>query len=123
MISESKLDDSFPEGQFFIDGHHTPFQFDGNTNDGGNLLHVGEDRHKSKLFTVTFLQSTRKFLIPEKCMPCRDIISDIHRMIASVLKVHFQKLSPRITSYRVLSNYHNTNSMNSLNEVLLRVKL
>ena len=27
MISETKLDDSFPEGQFFIDGYHTPFKF------------------------------------------------------------------------------------------------
>ena len=26
MISKAKLDDSFPEGQFFIDGYHTPFQ-------------------------------------------------------------------------------------------------
>ena len=26
MISETKLDDSFPESQFFIDGYHTPFR-------------------------------------------------------------------------------------------------
>ena len=28
LISESKLDDSFPEGQFTIDGYHAPFRFD-----------------------------------------------------------------------------------------------
>ena len=28
MISETKLDDGFPEGQFFIDGYHTPFSLD-----------------------------------------------------------------------------------------------
>ena len=28
LISESKLDDSFPEGQFIIDGYHAPFRFD-----------------------------------------------------------------------------------------------
>ena len=38
MISETKLDDSFPEGQFFIDGYHTPFRYDRNGNGGGILL-------------------------------------------------------------------------------------
>ena len=43
MISETKLDDSFPEGQFFTDGYHTPFSYDLNGNDGGILLYVRED--------------------------------------------------------------------------------
>ena len=43
MISETKLDDSFPEGQFFTDGYHTPFRYDLNGNDGGILLYVRED--------------------------------------------------------------------------------
>ena len=30
MISESKLDDSFPHGEFLIDGLDTPFRFDRN---------------------------------------------------------------------------------------------
>ena len=28
LKSETKLDDSFSEGQFFIDGYHTPFKYD-----------------------------------------------------------------------------------------------
>ena len=39
MISESRLDDSFTKSQFFVDDHHTPFQYD------GNLLQFVEDRH------------------------------------------------------------------------------
>ena len=38
MIFETKLDDSFPEGQFFIDGYHTPFRYDRNGNGSGILL-------------------------------------------------------------------------------------
>ena len=38
FISKTKLDDSFPEGQFFIDGYHTPFRYDRNGNGGGILL-------------------------------------------------------------------------------------
>ena len=43
MKSESKLDDSFPHGQFLIDVFHTLFRFDRNKNGGRILLHVRED--------------------------------------------------------------------------------
>ena len=43
MISEAKLDNSFPESQFFIGGFHTPFRYDHNVNGGGILLYVCED--------------------------------------------------------------------------------
>ena len=32
MLSESKLDDSFPLGQILIDGFHAPFRFDRDKN-------------------------------------------------------------------------------------------
>ena len=43
LISESKLDDSFPESQFIIDGYHAPFRFDRHGNGGELLLYVRED--------------------------------------------------------------------------------
>ena len=43
LISESKLDDSFPEGQFIIDVYHAPFRFDRHGNGGGFLLYIRED--------------------------------------------------------------------------------
>ena len=43
MLSEAKLDDSLPEGQFFIDGCHIPFRYDRNGNGGGIFLYVRED--------------------------------------------------------------------------------
>ena len=43
MISETKLDDSFPEGQFFIDGYHTPFRFNRNGNGVCIFLNVCKD--------------------------------------------------------------------------------
>ena len=38
MLSESKLDSSFPLGQFLIDGFQASFRFDRNKNFGGNNL-------------------------------------------------------------------------------------
>ena len=43
MVSETKFDDSFPKGQFLIDGFHSPFRFDRNKNGGGIMLYVRED--------------------------------------------------------------------------------
>ena len=43
MVCETKLDDSFPEGQFLIEGFHSPFRFDRNRNGGEIVLYVRED--------------------------------------------------------------------------------
>ena len=43
FISESKLDDSFPEGQFTIDGYHGHFRLDRHGNGGRLLLYVREN--------------------------------------------------------------------------------
>ena len=43
MISETKLDDSFPQGQFLIEGFHFPFSFDCNKTGGGILFCVRKD--------------------------------------------------------------------------------
>ena len=54
MVSETKLDDSFPEGQFLMEGFHSPFRFDCNRNGGGIMLHVREDI-PAKLLSHGFL--------------------------------------------------------------------
>ena len=49
MISESKLDDSFPDGQFFLAGFGTPFRLDRDRNSGGIMLFIRNDTPQ-KLF-------------------------------------------------------------------------
>ena len=43
MVSEAKLDDSFPKGQFLIEGFHSTFRFDRNRNSGRIMIYVQED--------------------------------------------------------------------------------
>ena len=43
MILETKVDDSFPDGQFFLDGFGTPFRLDRNRNGGGIMLFIRND--------------------------------------------------------------------------------
>ena len=43
MVSETKLDDSFREGQILIDSFHSPFRFVHNKNCGEIMFYVRED--------------------------------------------------------------------------------
>ena len=43
LVSETKLDKSFPKGQFFIDGYKEPIRLDRNKNGGGLLFFIRED--------------------------------------------------------------------------------
>ena len=43
MISEIKIDESFPLGQFKINGFNAPFRLDHNSNGGGIMLFVREE--------------------------------------------------------------------------------
>ena len=43
MVLETNFDDSFPVGQFLIDGFQQPFRFDRNKNGGGILLYIHDN--------------------------------------------------------------------------------
>ena len=43
MISETKLDNSFPEVQFFVDNYGPPIRLDRDIHGGGLMLFVRED--------------------------------------------------------------------------------
>ena len=43
MISETKIDKSFPLGQFKVNGFNAPFRLNHNSNSGGIMLFARED--------------------------------------------------------------------------------
>ena len=60
IVSETKLDDSFAEGQFLIEDFYSPFRFDRNKNGGGVMLYVREDI-SAKLLSHGFSFAERFF--------------------------------------------------------------
>ena len=48
MFSETKLDSSFPNAQFYMKSHSKPYRRDRTSKEGGIILYVREDIH-SKL--------------------------------------------------------------------------
>ena len=51
MISGTKSEESFPDGQFFLNGFGTPFCLDRNTNDEGIMLSIKYDIPAKVVFT------------------------------------------------------------------------
>ena len=43
MISETQIDEVFPEGYFLAEGFRTPYWLDRDCNGGGIMLYVGQD--------------------------------------------------------------------------------
>ena len=43
VITETKLDSTFPTYQFLIEGYSEPYRFDRNRNKGGVIIYVRED--------------------------------------------------------------------------------
>ena len=85
MTSESKLDDSFPHGQFLIDRFHTPFRFYCNKNGGGILLYVWEhipakilshDFPSAESFFVEIILHKKKWLINVSYHPNKNNIKN-----------------------------------------------
>ena len=54
VVTETKLDDSFPTAQFFIDGYSSPYRLDRNRHGGGILIYVREDISSKQLIKHTF---------------------------------------------------------------------
>ena len=49
VITETKLDATFPDSQFFIEGYSTPYRLDRNRHGGGVLIYIREDIPNKKL--------------------------------------------------------------------------
>ena len=101
MISETKLDDSFPEGQFFICGYHTPFRYDQNGNDGGILLYFREDIPakvhcdfpNAESFFVEINLHKKKWLINCSYNPHKNNISSHLNVINKALDTYYGGVS------------------------------
>ena len=70
MISETKLDESFPTSQFFMKGFSSPHRLDRNCNGGGILLYISDipskllsiERDLTEVFLLKLIYPTRKMV-------------------------------------------------------------
>ena len=56
MVSETKIDDTFPLAQFCVEGYSTPYRFDRTCKGGGLLLYIRDDI-PSKQIKLKFIEN------------------------------------------------------------------
>ena len=66
MISETKIDDTFPGSQFLIKGFSVPYRLDRAAKGGGILLYIREDIPSKRIKKVTFDESFEGFFYRDK---------------------------------------------------------
>ena len=103
MISETKLENTFPEGQFLIPGYSSPYRFDRNCRGGGIMLYVREDI-PSKLLSAEN-QLIEGFYIEinlrkKKWLPC-----GTHNPHRNNIGNHLDSLSKNLALYSSAYNY------------------
>ena len=102
LISKTKLDSSFPNGQFVINGYNTPFRLDRYQNGVGLSLYVREDisRKISKEYTpenpieylfVEINLRSRKWLLLCSYNPKTNLIADHLHCIGRGMDFYFSK--------------------------------
>ena len=93
MLTETKIDDSFPKGQFLIKGFGDPFRIDRNVNGGRILFYVRKDI-PAKLLSVETLPTEsfyveinlrKKWLVSCSFNPHRDNLSNHLKAISKSL--------------------------------------
>ena len=71
VITESKLDASFPNAQFIMDGYSEPYRLDRNRNGGGVLIYIREDIPSKKLTRHAFPDDIEGLFIEINLRKCK----------------------------------------------------
>ena len=75
VLVETKLDDSFPEKQFFIDGYTKPYRLDRNRNGGGLLIYVRKDIPSKQLNKHNFTKNVEALFVEINLRKCKLLLT------------------------------------------------
>ena len=101
MISETKLDNTFPNGQFLIDGFNEPIRLDRNKNRGGILLFITEGIPTKVLSFETL--SIEGFFIEINLYKKKWLLFCSYNLDSNNIKNHLSALS---VSLKIYSSQH-----------------
>ena len=114
MVSETKLDENFPQGQFKISGFSRPFKLDRNSNGGGIILFVREDIPAKLIFTE--VSPTEGFYVEINLRKQKWLICCSYNPSKHNTSKHIEALSKSIDLFS--SNYENLLLMGDFNAVV-----
>ena len=112
LISETKLNDTYPGSQFFIDGFHPPYRKDRNDKGGGLLLFT-KDFIPSRILNIQFNSviecmvieinlKKKKWLIICSYNPQKSIIGDHIKSIS----IQFDELHKKYENFIIIGDFN-----------------
>ena len=99
LISETKLDASFPSGQFILDGFTPPYRPDRTQRGGGIMLFIREDIHSKLLNTNTSISGIENLLVEINLHSKKWLISGSYNPHLNSTQYHSTQLSKKFDFY------------------------
>ena len=121
MITETKLDDSFPASQFFIQGFCTPFRLDRNKNGGGILLYIRSNITSTKLNRYIIKNQMEPFFVEIRIGNSIWLLYCSYNPSKPQIASHIQEISNGIDAY--CKKYENVLIMGDFNVDVKEVSL
>ena len=116
LISESKLDSSFPSHQFDIDGFCTPFRMDRNSRGGGVLLYVRDDIPCKLLKKHTLPSNVECLFIELNLRKYRWVLAGGYNPTKDNISYFLKHVGKSLDNY--LGNYDNLLLLGDFNSVI-----
>ena len=113
LISETKLDSSFPNGQFVIKSYSTHFRLDRNQNGGGLSLYAREDIPCKMLKEYTPEKPTENLFVEINLRSRKWLLSCSYNSKTNLIAVHLHCIGRGIDFY--FSKYDNFVVLGDLN--------
>ena len=110
MISETKLDPSFPNGQFHIYGFCEPYRFDRNGNGGGIHLYIREDIPSKLILTKMTIEG---FFVEISLRKKEWVLCSSYNPKTSLISKHLNEIGKNLDL--LLSKYDNFMLIGDLN--------
>ena len=113
MISETKLDSTFPSNQFTIERYVAPIRFDRNGRGGGILLYIWEDI-LARLLTSSYLKDFEGFFVELNLRKKKILLCCSYSPAKSNISSHLSIVGRSLDSSRKLYIRRNNNKVDSI---------
>ena len=102
MVSETKIDDTFPESQFLIEVFSKPFRL-GRTAEGGRiLLSIREDRHCSYIKQICLKCSFEGFFVELNLRSKKWLLGCSYNHHKENIASHFSNVSAALDTVQIM---------------------
>ena len=125
LISETKLDDSFPTAQFQMKGFSVPYRYDRNGEGGGLKLLISKSKCNIEILSAAVNLRKRKWFLNCSYNPHQNLISNHLECLNRLIDEHSNSFDDFIfigdlnvsTNHNSMINFCDVNSLRNLNNV------